>query len=159
MHEIAVSREKKNLGHRNAASLIRRAAEDALRAEGIDVSCLVSVMLTDGEGIREVNRDFRGIDRETDVLSFPMNELTPGSFPADSCERDPETGNVLLGDILINLKRCEEQGEEYGHGFSREIRYLTVHSVLHLLGYDHMDEGAQKKQMRAREKAIMGEDE
>ena len=82
MHEIAVSREKKNLGHRNAAPLIRRAAEDALRAEGIDVPCLISVMLTDGEGIREVNREFRGIDRETDVLSFPLNELSPGAFDA-----------------------------------------------------------------------------
>ncbi len=69
MHEIAVSREKTNLGHRNAASLIRTAAEDALRAEGIEVPCLISVMLTDGEGIREVNRDFRGIDRETDLPS------------------------------------------------------------------------------------------
>ena len=69
------------------------------------------------------------------------------------------TQQILLGDILINLKRCEEQGEEYGYGFSHELRYLTVHSVLHLLGYDHMDEGEMKKQMRSREKEIMGEKE
>ena len=155
MHEIAVSREKKNLGHRNAASLIRRAAEDALRAEGIDSPCLISVMLTVGEGIREVNRDFRGIDRETDVLSFPLNELEPGAFDHSLCERDPDTGELMLGDMMISLPACERQGEEYGHGFDREIRYLTVHSVLHLLGYDHLDEGARKKRMRAREKAIM----
>ena len=159
MHEVIVNREKTNLGHPQSARLIRGAVEHALACENITEPCTVSVLLTDDEGIRRLNQSFRNVDSVTDVLSFPMNELTPGSFPADSCERDPETGNVLLGDILINLKRCEEQGEEYGHGFSREIRYLTVHSVLHLLGYDHMDEGAQKKQMRAREKAIMGEEE
>lgn len=159
MHEVIVNREKTNLGHPQSASLIRGAVEHALACENITEACTVSVLLTDDEGIRRLNQSFRNVDSVTDVLSFPMNELTPGSFRADSCERDPETGNILLGDILINLKRCEEQGEEYGHGFSREIRYLTVHSVLHLLGYDHMDEGAQKKQMRAREKAIMGEEE
>lgn len=159
MHEVIVNREKTNLGHPQSARLIRGAVEHALACENITEACTVSVLLTDDEGIRRLNQSFRNVDSVTDVLSFPMNELTPGSFRADSCERDPETGNILLGDILINLKRCEEQGEEYGHGFSREIRYLTVHSVLHLLGYDHMDEGAQKKQMRAREKAIMGEEE
>ena len=155
MHEIAVSREKKNLGHRNAASLIRRAAEDALRAEGIDSPCLISVMLTDGEGIREVNRDFRGIDRETDVLSFPLNELEPGAFDPSLCERDPDTGELMLGDMMISLPACEKQGEEYGHGFDREIRYLTVHSVLHLLGYDHVDSVEDEREMRARQRIIM----
>ncbi len=159
MHEIYVSREKRNLGHRNAASLIRRAAETALEAEKIDLPCIVSVMLTDDEGIRALNREFRGIDRATDVLSFPLNELTAGKFDAAVCEHDPETGAVLLGDMVISLPRCERQGEEYGHGFEREIRYLTVHSVLHLLGYDHVDEGEQKRLMRAREKAIMGEED
>ena len=157
MHEIAVSREKVNLGHRNAAALIRRAAEDALRAEGIEVPCLISVMLTDDEGIRCVNGEFRGVDSATDVLSFPLNELEPGRFDPQLCERDPETDAVLLGDMMISLPRCELQGEEFGHGFEREISYLTVHSILHLLGYDHVDEGAMKKQMRAREKEIMGD--
>ena len=181
MHEVIVNREKTNLGHPQSARLIREAVEHALACENVRENCTVSVLLTDDEGIRAINKSFRnvdtglslyivdaetireanasqrGIDRVTDVLSFPMNELTPGAFKADGCEKDPETGSILLGDILLNLKRCEEQGEEYGHGFSREIRYLTVHSVLHLLGYDHMDEGAQKKLMRSREKAIMGE--
>ena len=157
MHEIAVSREVKNLGHRNAASLIRRAAEKALAAENVQVPCLISVMLTDEEGIRRVNRDFRGIDRATDVLSFPLNELSPGAFDPELCERDPETGAVMLGDMMISLPRCEAQGEEFGHGFEREIMYLSVHSVLHLLGYDHVDEGEMKRQMRQREKFIMGD--
>lgn len=157
MHEIAVSREVKNLGHRNAASLIRRAAEKALLAENVQVPCLISVMLTDGDGIHRVNREFRGVDRETDVLSFPLNELTPGAFDPEVCEKDWETGAVMLGDMMISIPACERQGEEFGHGFDREIQYLTVHSVLHLLGYDHVDEGEQKKQMREREKAIMGD--
>lgn len=158
MHEIAVSREKTNLGHRGAAAMIRDAAELALRAEGIEVPCLISVMLTDDEGIRQVNREYRGVDRETDVLSFPMNELAPGAFDPELCEHDWGTGAVMLGDMMISLPTCERQGEEFGHGFDREIRYLTVHSVLHLLGYDHLDEGEEKQRMRAREKAIMGDD-
>ena len=157
-HEIYVSREKKNLGHRNAAALIKKAVNMALDAEQIPVPCLISVMLTDEEGIRRVNRDFRGIDRATDVLSFPLNELSPGAFDPELCERDPETGAVMLGDMMISLPRCEAQGEEFGHGFEREIQYLTVHSVLHLLGYDHVDEGPMKRQMRVRDKAIMNDD-
>ena len=157
-HEIYVSREIRNLGHRNAASLIKRAARRALDAEKVNVNCNISVMLTDDAGIRQVNREFRGIDRETDVLSFPLNELTPGAFDPEGCERDLDTGAVLLGDMMISLPRCEEQGREFGHGFDREIQYLTVHSVLHLLGYDHVDEGPMKAQMRQREKAIMGDE-
>ncbi len=159
MYEIEVSREIRNLGHRNAAALIRAAACDALKAEGIAVPCLISVMLTDGEGIRRINREFRQVDRETDVLSFPLNELKPGEFDAECCERDWETGAVMLGDMMISIPACERQGEEFGHGFSRELRYLTVHSVLHLLGYDHTDEGEQKRLMRRREKIIMGDTE
>ena len=157
-HEIYVSREVKNLGHNNAARLIKAAAVHALQAEKIDAECIISVMLTDGEGIRRVNREFRGIDKETDVLSFPLNELEPGRFDAALCERDLDTGAILLGDMMISLPRCEEQGIEFGHGFDREIQYLTVHSVLHLLGYDHMDEGPMKAQMRAREKEILGDE-
>ena len=130
----------------------------ALEAEGIGRPCLISVMLTDDEGIRAVNSAFRGVDRATDVLSFPLNELRPGDFDPEACERDPETGALLLGDMMISIPRCLAQGEEYGHGYARELMYLTVHSVLHLLGYDHVDEGAMKRQMRAREKLIMGDD-
>ena len=159
MTEVYVSREKKNLGHPQCAGLIRKAVEKTLEAEGITDHCIVSVLLTDDEGIRKANREFRQIDRATDVLSFPLNELTPGEFRAEDCEREISTGAVLLGDMMLNLCRCEEQGEEYGHGFNHEIQYLTVHSMLHLLGYDHVDEGEEKKRMRAREKAIMGERE
>ena len=157
-NEIYVSREVKGLGFRNAAALIKKAVNRALDAENIDAPCIVSVLLTDDEGIREMNRQFRDTERSTDVLSFPLNELQPGDFDADICETDPGTGSVMLGDILINIPQCAVQGEEFGHGFDRELTYLTVHSVLHLLGYDHTDEGEMKKQMRRREKEIMGDD-
>ncbi len=157
-HEIYISREVKGLGHNNSAACIKKAVNMALDAEGVDVPCIVSVMLTDDEGIHAVNREFRGVDSATDVLSFPMNELTPGAFDAAMCERDMDTGTVLLGDMMISVPRCQAQGEEFGHGYEREIMYLTVHSVLHLLGYDHVDEGEMKRAMRAREKAIMGDD-
>ena len=156
-HEIYISREVKGLGHNNSAACIKKAVNMALDAEGVDVPCIVSVMLTDDEGIHAVNREFRGVDSATDVLSFPMNELTPGAFDAAVCERDMDTGAVLLGDMMISVPRCQAQGEEFGHGYEREIMYLTVHSELHLLGYDHVDEGEMKKQMRQREKEIMGD--
>ena len=156
-HEIEISRERVGLGHPESAALIKKAVCRALDAEGVAVPCLVSVMLTDNEGIRRVNREFRGIDSATDVLSFPLNELTAGAFAPEECEQDPDTGAVMLGDMMISVERCAAQGEEFGHGYGREIQYLTVHSVLHLLGYDHVDEGPMKRQMRAREKAIMGD--
>ena len=157
-HEVTISREKTGLGHREAAGLIKKAVQRALDAEGITVPCIVNVMLTDDEGIHAVNKEFRNVDRATDVLSFPFNELTPGEFDPALCEKDMDTGAVLLGDMMISLERCAAQGEEFGHGFGREIQYLTVHSVLHLLGYDHVDEGEMQRRMRAREKAIMGDE-
>ncbi len=153
--KLSLSREKRGLGHENARALILRAARAALACEGVDEPCLLGALLTDNEGIRELNREYRNIDSATDVLSFPMNELTPGEFDAEECERDMDTGRIVLGDMAFSLERCAAQGEEFGHGFDHELMYLTVHSVLHLLGYDHVDEGEMKKQMRAREKEIM----
>lgn len=157
-HEVYVSRDVTGLGHNNSAALIKKAIGMALDAEGVDTTCIISVMLTNDEGIHRINSEFRGVDRPTDVLSFPMNELSPGEFDAELCERDMDSGAVLLGDMMISIPRCEAQGEEFGHGYERELMYLTVHSVLHLLGYDHVDEGEMKRQMRAREKTIMGDD-
>lgn len=100
----------------------------------------------------------RKIDKATDVLSFPMFDLTPGVLP-ESWEKyeDPGTGLVPLGDMAISLERAEQQAKEFGHSTKREVGYLTIHSVLHLLGYDHMDEGEMKRQMREREEAILAE--
>ena len=106
----------------------------------------------------EINRTSRNIDSATDVLSFPMFELAPGELPADWTEyEDPDTGLVPLGDMCISLERAIAQAKEFGHTTRREVGYLTIHSMLHLLGYDHLDEGPQKRQMRAREEAIASE--
>ena len=153
--KIMLSRSRPGLGHNEARRLIQRAISAALREEKVPDDCEVSVLLTDNEGIHELNRDYRGVDRPTDVLSFPANELSPGEFDADLCERDPETGRVFLGDMAISLEKCEAQAEEFGHSFERELIYLTVHSTLHLLGYDHVDEAEMKRQMRGREDVIM----
>ena len=128
----------------------------ALEAEGVEVPCEINVLLTDDEGIHTVNRETRGVDRPTDVLSFPMFELEPGVPPEGEAFLDPETGRCPLGDMCISLERAAVQAEEYGHSLDRELCYLAVHSALHLLGYDHLDEGPMKRQMRAREEAILG---
>jgi probable rRNA maturation factor len=152
---ILVTRTRRGLGYPDAFKLVRRAARAALRAEGVDEPCEIDVLLTDDPGIHAINLEFREVDRPTDVLSFPMNELIAGAFDPADCERNIDDGRIILGDIVISLERCAVQGEEFGHGFEREVQYLTVHSVLHLLGYDHADEGPMKRQMRAREKEIM----
>ena len=155
MHKIQVYREKRGLGYFGISRMLKRAASAALKAEGIAEDCHISIMLTDDSGIHAINLEQREIDRPTDVLSFPMNELVPGAFSSECCEYDLEKGRIILGDMVLSLERCRAQAEEYGHSFAREISYLCVHSVLHLLGYDHLDEAEQKAQMRAREDAIM----
>lgn len=138
-----------------AALLVRRTIRAALRAEGVRVPCEVSVLFTDDEGIRELNREQRQVDSATDVLSFPAFTFTAGAFNPAEGDADPDSGRLPLGDMALNLDRIRSQGEEYGHGPKRETAYLTAHSVLHLLGYDHLDEGGQKRRMREREEIIM----
>ena len=139
--------------------LLTRVITGALEAEGVTIPCGVDVLLTTDEGIREINLEQRQIDAATDVLSFPMLELTPGTPPdgTGEDELDPETGLCPLGDMVISVERAKAQAEEFGHSLERELAYLAVHSVLHLLGYDHLDEGPQKAQMRAREEVILAE--
>ncbi|MEA4964467.1 MAG: rRNA maturation RNase YbeY [Oscillospiraceae bacterium] len=135
---------------------MRQYIETALRTQGVTFSCEINVLVTDDATIRALNQGSRGIDKATDVLSFPMFELTPGELPEDvAALRDPATGLVPLGDMAISLEHARTQAKEYGHSVSREVGYLTVHSVLHLLGYDHVDEGPMKKQMRRREEVIL----
>ena len=154
-HLIDIARSRTGLGFPQTARYVKRAVAATLAAEGVEESCAIEVLLTDDAEIHEINREHRGVDRPTDVLSFPMNELTPGAFDPDVCEYDYERGCVLLGDMVISMERCAEQAEEFGHSFAHEVTYLAIHSTLHLLGYDHEDEGEQKKQMRTREKEIL----
>ena len=114
-----------------------------------------NVLVTNDAGIQIINRESRKVDAPTDVLSFPMFQLTPGKLPETWEEyQDPATSLVPLGDMCISLERAMAQAKEFGHSPRREVGYLTIHSMLHLLGYDHLDEGEQKKQMRGREEAI-----
>ena len=137
---------------------LRKCIAAALEAEHVNVPCEINVLVTDDEGIRAINKAYRQIDKATDVLSFPMFELTPGKLPASwESYKDPDTGLVPLGDMAISLKRAKQQAAEFGHSARREVGYLTIHSILHLLGYDHVDEGPMKKQMRAAEEAILAE--
>ena len=129
-----------------------------MKQEGVPVKCEINVLVTDDKGIQTINRTARNIDKPTDVLSFPMFELAPGELPGDWTPfQDPDTGLVPLGDMCISLERAVAQAQEFGHTTRREVGYLTIHSMLHLLGYDHLDEGPQKRQMRAREEAIASE--
>ena len=152
-HEIQIDMEVETPAE--VEDRLRQAVTAALDAEGVDVPCVVEVCTTGDEEIHQTNLEMRGVDRATDVLSFPMFELTPGEKPRAEWA-DPDTDRVLLGDMMISLERARAQAEEYGHSLEREICYLAVHSVLHLLGYDHLDEGPMKQQMRAREEAILG---
>ena len=136
-------------------SIIRRCVEATLAAEQIHVPCEINVLVTNDRGIRAINKASRNIDKATDVLSFPMFQLEAGNPPQDWDEYlDAETDLCPLGDMCISLERATAQAREFGHSVRREVGYLTIHSMLHLLGYDHLDEGVQKKQMRAREEAI-----
>ena len=135
-------------------ALLQRVISAALAAEGVDLPCEINVLLTDDAGIHQVNLEMRQVDRPTDVLSFPMFDLAPGEKP-EAGDEDPESGLVPLGDMCISLERAAAQAAEFGHSVEREVSYLTVHSVLHLLGYDHMDEGPMKRQMRLHEEFIL----
>ena len=136
-------------------AFLRKVIRTALAAEGVDFPCEVDVAVTSDAGIQEINREMRQVDAPTDVLSFPVFDLAPGQLPGPE-DADPGTGLVPLGDMVISLERVHAQAREFGHSSRRELAYLAVHSVLHLLGYDHLDEGPMKQQMRAREEAILG---
>lgn len=118
-----------------------------------DTDCEVSVLITDNEGIREINREMREIDAPTDVLSFPILEFDDdGVMIEESGDYDGDL--LLLGDIVISLERAKAQSEEYGHSLLREVGFLAAHSTLHLMGFDHMNE-TDAKVMQAHEKTIM----
>ena len=128
--------------------LVRRAVIYTLEYENFKGSSEISLTFTDNVGIQALNRDFRGIDKPTDVLSFPLNDYSHTSLP----NATPES---TLGDIVISLERAAEQAEEFGHSFEREVAFLTVHSMLHLLGYDHVNSDEEDAEMRRRQREIL----
>ncbi|CAK7071079.1 rRNA maturation RNase YbeY [Tissierella sp.] len=124
------------------SEIIQKVVNEVLSFENKSLDCEVSVSFVDNQEIKELNREYRGVDKDTDVLSFPMKD----EFFIE--------GPILLGDIIISMEKALEQSEDFGHSLYREIAYLTAHSMFHLLGYDHMED-EEKGIMREKEKEIM----
>ena len=156
-HKINLTFDHFSLNRFFAEQIIKTCISAVLKEEGLTIGCEINVLITNDKGIQAINYASRNIDKPTDVLSFPMFELTPGQLPEDwSDYLDPDTQLCPLGDIAISLERACAQAKEFEHSVRREIGYLTIHSMLHLLGYDHLDEGEQKRIMRTREELIAG---
>jgi len=130
--------------------LVRRCCIAVLQTENFPHSAEISVTFVNNEQIHELNREYRNKDSATDVLSFPLGEN--GVY-----DTNPENGAMMLGDVVISMEKAMEQAEKYGHSFMREVAYLTAHSVLHLLGYDHEAGGLEKVHMREKEEFVMNE--
>ncbi|MBR2442121.1 MAG: rRNA maturation RNase YbeY [Clostridia bacterium] len=139
---------------KHALRALEKAVGEKVQA---DIPLAVELVFVDGEEIQRLNRETRGIDKVTDVLSYPALDLVKGEpilgkdYPWDI----DEEGNLLFGSIAICVARAREQAEEYGHSYERELHYLLVHGILHCLGYDHMTD-EEKSEMRAREEEILG---
>lgn len=128
--------------------LLRRACNAVIENENLDGEYEVCVTFVDNDTIRQINKEHREIDKVTDVLSFPLGEN--GVY-----DKNPETGNFMLGDVILSVEKAVSQAEEFGHTLNREAAYLTVHSILHLLGYDHVNGGLEQVRMREKEESVM----
>ena len=154
MNSIFVTNTQSKLDYTPALrGVIRRAINAALKYEKVEFEAEVSVTLTDNEGIHELNRDFRGIDRPTDVLSFPL--FDGDLSESDLTDENGEKRKVPLGDIVVSMEKALEQATEYDHSLERELAFLCVHSVLHLLGYDHERGEEEEKDMFRRQDEIL----
>ena len=138
------------------SSLIQTVCEKVMETEECDFDAQISLTLTDNENIRQINNEHRGIDRPTDVLSFPMLEFDEnGDIIENEFEYDEDM--IMLGDIVISMERAREQSIEFGHSFTRELAFLPAHSMLHLLGYDHVDDEEGERIMCQKQEAVLGE--
>lgn len=129
--------------------LFEKVIGQTLEEEGFSASCEISLMIVDNQEIQEINRQFRRIDRATDVLSFPQLTFEEGEIPCRN-----EEGEILLGDIVISIEKAKEQAQAYGHSLQRELAFLTAHSMLHLLGYDHMEKEEEKIMFQKQEEIL-----
>ncbi len=153
MVELIISNEQDKIEFtEELENAVKSVCEAVLAEEECDFDAEISLTLTDDESIREINREHRGIDKPTDVLSFPMLEFDGDCYDA---EEEPDSGLVVLGDIVISMERAAAQAEEYGHGLKREVAFLTAHSMLHLLGYDHVDDEEGERVMREKQDKIL----
>ena len=138
-------------------ALLEKVLETGLSMEGVTAPVEISLTITDAEEVHRINQEFRGIDRTTDVLSFPMIEYDPEeelNRQIENGEWNPDTKCVILGDIILNYEQAVAQAREYGHSVERELAFLTIHSLLHLLGYDHMTE-PEDVEMRAHQSRVL----
>ena len=154
-HKIFIRHVRVAPDKRLSRSIIKQFARQTLHMEKIPVPCEINVLITNDKKIKKLNNEFRNINMATDVLAFPAYEMKPGEFLAISEGFSPETGLFQLGDIVMSSERVLLQATEYDNSPEREMAYLTVHAVLHLLGYDHEDEAEDKELMRSREKEIL----
>ena len=153
MVELIISNEQDKIEFtEDLERAVKSVCEAVLAEEECDFDAEISLTLTDDESIREINREHRGIDKPTDVLSFPMLEFDGDCYDV---EEEPDSGLVVLGDIVISMERAAAQAEEYGHSLKRETAFLTAHSMLHLLGYDHVDDEEGERVMREKQDKIL----
>lgn len=142
------NRQRKTKLPFNTKELINSSINSALTVEGFKQPAEVNVTFVSDDRIKQINAEFRNINSSTDVLSFPLGE--------DGCyDINPENNHAMLGDVIISIDHAIYQAEQYGHTLDREIAYLTVHSIFHLLGYDHVDEGKEKQIMREKEESAL----
>lgn len=138
----------------NINGLLNRAAELSLQLEKFSLPAEVSFLLVDNAKIREINHEYRNIDKPTDVLSFPLVEMKDGEILSDEGDFDFDENLILLGDIVISMDKVAEQAESYGHSFDRELTFLATHGMFHLMGYDHQDEEQEKRMMDRQEEVL-----
>lgn len=157
--KISIRNEQKKIEvTKELRALIKNVLKNGLSYMEFENNCEISILLVDNEEIHALNKLHRGIDRPTDVLSFPMFEYDEdGEIDMNECDFG-ENGEILLGDIVISLEKAREQAEEYGHSFKREVGFLTAHSLLHLLGYDHMEKDEEEEMFSYQEEILKASD-
>ncbi len=138
----------------NIKNILNTAAELSIKLQNLQKPSEISFMLVDNERIREINLEYRNIDRPTDVLSFPILDMYEGMLNSDEGDIDLDENLLLLGDIVISMEMAVMQAEEYGHSLERELAFLATHGTFHLLGYDHEDEESEKKMMQLQETVL-----
>lgn len=155
MAELIIENEQnKEAVTKDLTSAIQAVCDKVMETEECDFDAEISITFVDNEAIRAINKEHRSIDRATDVLSFPMLEFDEDGIASDA-ELDSDGDLVMLGDIVISLERAREQSEEFGHSFLREVAFLTAHSMLHLLGYDHVDDEEGDRIMREKQNTVL----
>lgn len=135
-------------------NLLLKAVELSLKLENFSIPSEISILITDDESIREVNREHRNIDSPTDVLSFPLVDMQEGKIISDTGDFDLDENLLMLGDIVLSIETAVRQAEEYGHSLEREMAFLVTHGVFHLLGYDHQDEEQEEKMFGKQENVL-----